>query len=64
MAEDHSGNRVTAFDCEILRGAFRRSVVERRVAERDRRQNATLLARELTEIDDVDDDIVDWILRK
>ena len=52
MAEDHSADRITAFDCDILRGAFRKSVVERRIAKREWRMHATLLARELTELDD------------
>ena len=57
MAED----RMTAFDCDILRSAFRKSVVEKRVAEGDRRLYARLLALELTELDEIDPDILDWI---
>jgi hypothetical protein len=64
MAQDHSGKRVTALDCEILRGAFRRSVVESRIAEREWRMHARVLARELTEIDEIDPEIVEWIVRK
>ena len=64
MAEDHSAGRITAFDCEILRNAFRKSVVERRVAEREWRMHATALARELTELDEIDPEILDWIVRK
>ncbi|MBE1710670.1 MULTISPECIES: hypothetical protein [Mesorhizobium] len=64
MAEDHSDKKVTALDCEILRGAFRKSVVEHRVAEREWRMHARVLARELTELDEIDPDILDWIVRK
>jgi hypothetical protein len=64
MAEDHSECRMTALDCEIVRGAFRKSIVERRVADRDRRQYARLLALELTDLDEIDPDILDWIVRK
>ena len=63
MAQDHSGKRVTALD-EILRGAFRRSVVEGRIAEREWRMHARVLARELTEIDEIDPAIVEWIVRR
>ena len=61
MAEDHSENRMTAFDCDIVRGAFRKSVVENRIAERDRRRHATQLAIELTELDEINPEILDWI---
>ncbi|BCG87061.1 MULTISPECIES: hypothetical protein [unclassified Mesorhizobium] len=64
MADDHSGKTVTALDCEILRGAFRKSVVENRIAEREWRMHARVLARELTELDEIDPDILDWIVRK
>ncbi|TRC72530.1 hypothetical protein FJV83_27570 [Mesorhizobium sp. WSM4307] len=64
MAEVHSDSRVTALDCEILRGAFRKSVAENRIAEREWRMHAKLLARELTGLDDIDPDILDWIVRK
>ncbi|QND55913.1 MULTISPECIES: hypothetical protein [Mesorhizobium] len=64
MAEDHSGKRVTAFDCEILRGAFRKLVVENRITEREWRMHARVLARELTELDEIDPDIVEWIVRR
>lgn len=64
MADDYSGDRISAFDCEILRGAFRKSVVEKRIAEREWRMHARLLARELTELDEIDPDILDWIVRK
>lgn len=64
MAADHSDNWISAFEGDILRSAFRKSVVERCIAEREWRMQATLLARELTELDDIDEDIVDWIVRK
>ncbi|MBB6409026.1 hypothetical protein [Mesorhizobium sangaii] len=64
MAEDHSDNRMTAFDCEVVRSAFRKSVVERRISEEGRRQYARLLALELTDLDDIEPDILDWIVRK
>jgi len=64
MAADHSDDRISAFECDIIRGAFRKSVVERRIAKREWRMHATLLARELTELDEIDPEILDWIVRK
>ena len=64
MAQDHSDKQITALDCEILRGAFRKSVVENRIAEREWRMHARVLARELTELDEIDPDILDWIVRR
>jgi hypothetical protein len=63
VAEDDTANRMTAFDCEIVRSAFRRSVVENRIAERDRRRYARLLAIEFTEMDEIDPEMIDWIVR-
>ena len=63
MAQDHSGKKVTALDCEVLRGACRRSVVENRIVERESRMHARTLARELTELDEIDPDILEWITR-
>ena len=63
MAEDNAANGMSAFDCEIVRGAFRRSVVESRIAETDRRKHARLLALEFTELEEIDPEILDWIIR-
>jgi len=95
MAEDHSEIRMTAFDCEVERNAFRKPVVERRISEGSRPQYAGLaslnaiveayckengidptsderrqevallviLALELTELDEIDTDILDRITR-
>lgn len=62
MSEDpHS--KMTALDCDIIRSAVRKSIVERRIAEGERRQYARLLALELTDLDEIDPDILDWIVR-
>lgn len=63
MADYDSAGKISAFDCDILRSAFRKSVVEKRIAQREWRMHATLLARELTDLDEIDPDIVDWIVR-
>ncbi|QND60608.1 hypothetical protein [Mesorhizobium huakuii] len=64
MADDHSDKRMTSLDCDIIRSAFRKSIVERRISEGERRQYARLLALELTELDEIDPDIIDWIVAR
>ncbi|WP_143748236.1 hypothetical protein [Mesorhizobium carmichaelinearum] len=64
MADDHSDNRMTSLDCDIIRSAFRKSIVERRISEGERRRYARLLALELTELDQIDPDIIDWIVAR
>lgn len=56
--------RLTAFDCEAVRNAFRKSVVERRISGRNRRQYARLLALELTELGEIDPHILKWIVTR
>ena len=63
MVEDSTANRMSAFDCEIVCGAFRRSVVENRIAETDRRLHARLVALEFTDLEEIDPEILDWIIR-
>lgn len=64
MADYHSSKNISARDCEIIRGAFRKSVVENRIAEQEWRMHAEELARELTDIDEIDPDVLDWIVAK
>ncbi|KRB23396.1 MULTISPECIES: hypothetical protein [Mesorhizobium] len=64
MADNHSSKNISALDCEILRGAFRKSVVENRIAEQQWRMHAEELVRELTGIDEIDPDVLDWIVAK
>jgi len=64
MADDHSSKTISALDCEIIRGAFRKSVVENRIAEQQWRMHAEELALELTDIDEIDPDVLDWIVAK
>lgn len=64
MAENHSGKGISALDCDIIRSAFRKSIVENRIAEREWRMHARVLAIEFTELDEIDPDILDWIVAK
>ena len=64
MANHHSEERISAFDCDILCRAFRTSVAENGVAESGWRAHATLLASELTHLDDIDPAVIDRIIGK
>lgn len=57
-------NYVSAFDCDIIREAFRKSVIEENIPEDKWRSVAARLISEFTDSDDVDSDLLDWILRK
>ncbi len=61
---DKLGVSVSAFDCDILRSAFIKSVTEERIPEDSWRSFAALLIRDLTGADDVDPDLLEWIVRK
>ncbi|MBA1143130.1 hypothetical protein [Mesorhizobium neociceri] len=55
---------VSAFDCDILRSAFIKSVVEGNVPEERWRALAASLVRDLTGQEDVETDLLDWLTRK
>ncbi|TIN23855.1 MAG: hypothetical protein E5Y31_17910 [Mesorhizobium sp.] len=55
---------VSAFDCDILRSAFIKSVIEDNIPEDKWRALAANLIRDLTDSDDIDSDLLDWIVRK
>lgn len=64
MAEDHSDFRMTAFECDVLRNAFKKSVIEGNIPEDKWRSHAMHLVSELTDHEDVDSDALDWLVRK
>jgi hypothetical protein len=64
MAQNHSACAISAFDGDILRSAFRKSVIEERIPEDRRQSHALLLVRELTGNEHVEPDVLDWIMRK
>ena len=59
---DLSDISVSAFDCDVLRGAFKKSVIEENIPEDLWREHATLLIREFTGSDDVDPEFLDILL--
>jgi hypothetical protein len=55
---------VSAFDCDIIRSAFIKSVIEDNIPEAKWRTVAADLISDFTDSDDVDPELVDWIVRK
>jgi len=55
---------VSAFDSHLLRDAFRTSVAELQLPEKQWVDHATALMRQLTGDDEVDAGLVEWIIRK
>ena len=55
---------VSAFDCDVLRSAFKKSVIEENIPEDRWREHAVLLIRDFTGSDDVDPECLEWIVRK
>lgn len=55
---------VSALDCDIIRSAFKKSVIEESIPEQRWREHAALLIRTFKGSDDVDPELLDWILRK
>jgi hypothetical protein len=64
MAQAQLRDSVSAFDCDILRSAFRKSVIEGKIPEDKWRAIAALLIRDFTDSDDVDSDLLEWIVGK
>ena len=64
MAEDHSDRGISAFDCDVLRRAFKKSVIEGGIPEDRWQSHAIILVRELTGYEHVDSALLAWILRK
>jgi sulfite reductase beta subunit-like hemoprotein len=54
---------LTASDCNVLRGAFVKSVIEKNIPEDRWRDEAALLIRDYTDNDDVDSNLLEWIIR-
>ena len=59
-----SGAKVSAFDREILRSAFHKSVHEDGIPEARWREHAAQLVRDFTGAKAVDPDLLEWIVRK
>ncbi|RWN56960.1 hypothetical protein [Mesorhizobium sp.] len=64
MAKPQAGAQVSVFDCDILRSAFIKTVIEEKIPEDKWRSVAALLISDFTGSDDVDPDLLEWIVRK
>ncbi|MBZ9763394.1 MULTISPECIES: hypothetical protein [unclassified Mesorhizobium] len=64
MDNDHSADVISTFDCNILRDAFRTSVIENRIPEDQWHGYAALLIRDYTGNSDFDSALLAWIVRK
>ena len=60
---DKLGVSVSSFDCDIIRSAFVKSVIEKNIPEDRWRDEAALLIRNFTDGDDVDSNLLEWIIR-
>jgi hypothetical protein len=61
---DQPSHQVSCFDCDILRSAFVKSVIEKNIPEDQWRAEAALLIGDLTGSDDIDPKLLEWIARK
>jgi hypothetical protein len=61
---DKLGVSVSSFDCDIIRSAFIKSVTEENISEDQWREHAALLIADYTGSDDIDRDLLEWIVRK
>jgi len=55
---------VSAFDCDVLRSAFKKSVFEDGIPEDQWREYAAQMVRDFTGNETVDPDLVEWIVRR
>jgi len=64
MAKTHLSASVSAFDCDVIREAFKAWVVEEHIPEHKWRDGAAQMVRSMTGRDDVDPQMLEWIVRK
>ena len=55
--------RISASDCNVLRGAFVKCVIEKNIPQDRWRDEAALLIRDYTDSEDVDSNLLEWIIR-
>jgi len=63
MDNDHRADVISTFDCNILRDAFRTSVIEKQIPEDQWQAYAALLIRDYTGNSDFDPALLAWIVR-
>jgi hypothetical protein len=61
---DQLASSVSAFDCDILRSAFRKAVIEEVIPEDRWKEYASQMIRDFTGVAMVDPDLLEWIVRK
>ncbi|WP_192178821.1 hypothetical protein [Mesorhizobium amorphae] len=59
-----SGAKVSAFDRDILRSAFHKSVIEDAIPEARWREYASQMVRDFTGVETVETALLEWIVRK
>jgi hypothetical protein len=61
---DKPGVSVSSFDCDVLRSAFITAVINENIPEDKWRALAASLIGDFTGSEDVDPELLDWIVRK
>ena len=61
---DQPGIQISAFDCDIIRSAFIKSVLEQNIPDDQWRAKATLLITEFMGSADIEPELLEWIVRK
>jgi len=61
---DQLGLSVSSFDCDVLRSAFIKSVIEDNIPQERWRTQARLLISDYTGRDDIEPELLEWIVRK
>ena len=61
---DKLGVSVSSFDCDIIRSVFIKSVIEANIPEDQWRAHAALLIADFTGSDDIEPELLEWIVRK
>ena len=64
MAQVERCDLVSAFDCDVIREAFKKSVVEESIPADQWRNHAARLIRAFTGVEDIDPSMLDWVARK
>lgn len=64
MAQTHLRHSVSAFDCDVIREAFKAWVLEEHIPEHKWRDSAAQMVRSMTGREGVDPDMLEWIVRK
>lgn len=64
LHHDKPGVSVSSFDCDVLRSAFIKAVINENIPEDKCRALAASLISDFTGSEDVDPELLDWIVRK